>query len=74
MFICLCNGITDNQIRHAVRDGASSLDCLQDALGVAGQCGQCSEAAVAVLTETLASPETTCAAPLFHAADNWATA
>lgn len=74
MFICLCNGITDNQIRHAVRDGASSLNCLQDALGVAGQCGQCSEAAAAVLTETLASEKTTRAAPLFYAADNWATA
>ncbi|MFN2328973.1 MAG: bacterioferritin-associated ferredoxin [Chromatocurvus sp.] len=74
MFICLCNGITDNQIRHAVRNGALSLDCLQEALGVAGQCGQCSEAAVAVLTESLASRETTRAAPLFYAADNWATA
>lgn len=73
MFICLCNGITDNQIRHAVRDGASSLDCLQNALGVAGQCGQCSEAAMAVLTESLASQDTR-AAPLFYAADSWATA
>lgn len=74
MFICLCNGITDNQIRHAVRDGASSLDCLQEALGVAGQCGQCSDAAVAVLTESLASQETARTAPMFYAADNRATA
>lgn len=74
MFICLCNGITDNQIRHAVRDGASSLDCLQDALGVAGQCGQCSEAAAAVLTETLASRDSTHATSLFYPADSWATA
>lgn len=73
MFICLCNGITDNQIRHAVRDGASSLSCLQDALGVAGQCGQCSEAAVALLAESLASLETP-AGPLFYPADHWATA
>ncbi|TCO77273.1 bacterioferritin-associated ferredoxin [Chromatocurvus halotolerans] len=74
MFICLCNGITDNQIRHAVRDGASSLDCLQDALGVAGQCGQCSEAAAAVLTESLASRDATRATSLFYPADSWATA
>lgn len=73
MFICLCNGVTDSQIRHAASAGARSLDCLQDTLGVAGQCGQCSEAAVAVLAETLAAEEPQ-GAPLFYTADSWATA
>lgn len=73
MFICLCNGITDSQIRHAASDGITSLDALQEELGVAGQCGQCSDAAIAVLTETLAAQEAS-APPLFYPADSWATA
>lgn len=73
MFICLCNGITDSQIRRAASDGMTSLDAIQDKLGVASQCGQCSEAAVAVLADVLAASETS-TTPLFYAADTWATA
>lgn len=73
MFICLCNGVTDSQIRRAASAGVTSLDALQDELGVAGQCGQCSDAAIAVLAETLASQDSA-TPPLFHAADSWATA
>lgn len=71
MFICLCNGITDSQIRHAVSDGATSLSCLQEALGVAGQCGQCSEAALSVLAETL-SVHDSAGSPLFYPAATFA--
>lgn len=73
MFICLCNGITDSQIRRAASDGITSLDALKDELGVASQCGQCSDAAIAVLAETVAARDA--ATPLlFYAADTWATA
>lgn len=41
MYICLCNGVTDRQIRQSIREGASSLQDLQNSLGVATQCGQC---------------------------------
>lgn len=41
MYVCLCNGVTDRQIRQSIREGASSLHDLQNTLGVATQCGQC---------------------------------
>ena len=41
MFVCLCNGITESQIRAAASTGISTLEELTDRLGVASQCGQC---------------------------------
>lgn len=41
MYVCLCNGVTDHQIRKSIHEGASSLHDLQNTLGVATQCGQC---------------------------------
>jgi len=41
MYVCLCNQITDAQIRAAVQDGASSLNELRSTLGVASRCGKC---------------------------------
>lgn len=51
MFVCLCNGITENQIRSAASTGVSTLEELRDSLGVASQCGQCGEIAEAMLRE-----------------------
>ncbi len=39
MYVCLCKGITDTQIRAAVADGASSLREVHNTLGLASQCG-----------------------------------
>lgn len=41
MYVCICKGITDTQIRAAVQDGASSLKDVRKTLGVASQCGKC---------------------------------
>jgi len=41
MYVCLCKGITDTQIRAAVQEGASSMRELRNTLGVASQCGKC---------------------------------
>jgi bacterioferritin-associated ferredoxin len=41
MYVCICKGITDTQIRTAVEDGASSMRELRNNLGVASQCGKC---------------------------------
>ena len=59
MFVCLCNGITESQIRAAASTGISTLEELTDRLGVASQCGQCGAMAQAVLEESgaLAVPE-----------------
>jgi bacterioferritin-associated ferredoxin len=41
MYVCICKGITDTQIRAAVQDGASSVRDVRNSLGVASQCGKC---------------------------------
>ena len=41
MYVCLCNGITDTQIRAAIQKGASSLKDVRKTLGVAKHCGKC---------------------------------
>ena len=51
MYICICNGITDKQIRRAAKAGAMSIRALQNELGVAAGCGSCREAASEILSE-----------------------
>jgi bacterioferritin-associated ferredoxin len=53
MYICLCNGITEGQIRDAIRDGADSMLKLRLELGVASCCGRCTTCAQQVIEETL---------------------
>jgi bacterioferritin-associated ferredoxin len=52
MYVCLCRGVTDNQIKAAVYDGASSVQDLRRCLGVASQCGKCGITAKEILNET----------------------
>ena len=51
MYVCICNAITDKQIRKAARAGARDLWALQAELGVATGCGSCKEAASEILAE-----------------------
>ncbi len=53
MYVCLCKGITDTQIRAAVEDGASSLRDVRNTLGVASQCGKCGILTREIVRETL---------------------
>lgn len=53
MYICLCKAITDSQIRKAVGEGACSMRELRQRLGVASQCGRCSQCAQSLLRQTL---------------------
>ena len=53
MYVCLCKGITDTQIRAAVEDGASSLRDVRSTLGVASQCGKCGILTREILREAL---------------------
>ncbi len=52
MYVCICNGITDKQIRKAARSGVTDLGGLQMQLGVATNCGTCSDAAMDVLRDS----------------------
>ena len=51
MYVCICNAITDKQIRAAAEEGATDLWGLQAELGVATGCGSCKEAASEILAE-----------------------
>ncbi|MFT6957160.1 MAG: bacterioferritin-associated ferredoxin [Halieaceae bacterium] len=53
MYVCICKGITDTQIRAAVQNGASSLCEVQNTLGVASQCGKCGILAREIVLESL---------------------
>lgn len=51
MYVCICNPVTDSQVRACVRSGACTLPELQAQLGVALQCGQCATAALEIVCE-----------------------
>lgn len=51
MYVCICNAVTDKQIRRAVHDGCDSMRELRMELGVAGCCGKCAPDARALLLD-----------------------
>ena len=53
MYVCVCNAITDKQIRRAARNGVSTLYELRGTLGVAAGCGSCARTAEDILDEEL---------------------
>lgn len=56
MYVCICNAVTERQVRECARDGACTLDELAFQLGVATCCGRCRECAQALLAEHHAAP------------------
>ncbi|MAC47712.1 MAG: (2Fe-2S)-binding protein [Oceanospirillum sp.] len=50
MYVCLCSGITDQQIRDAIQAGDSDLKTLRKKLGLANSCGMCVSDAREILT------------------------
>lgn len=51
MYVCVCNAITEREIRECAELGACSLADLRECLGVASCCGRCADSAVEVLSE-----------------------
>ena len=51
MYVCICNAVTDKQIRQAAKRGANDLWSLERELGVAAGCGSCREMASEILAE-----------------------
>jgi bacterioferritin-associated ferredoxin len=59
MFICICNGFTDRQIKCAVRDGtAHSVSDVYRCMGCKPQCGRCAPTVLRVMRETTRATET----------------
>ena len=48
MYVCICNAVTESQIREAADAGVTNLWDLQAKLGVATNCGSCKDAAAAM--------------------------
>ena len=53
MYICICNAVTDRQIRTAVESGHCSLGMISRELGVATNCGKCRNEACRVIRDHL---------------------
>jgi len=67
MYVCLCKGVTDHQIRDAVANGNTTLADVSQQLGVATQCRRCTSLAQDIITESL-HDEGLDYSPLFYAA------
>jgi bacterioferritin-associated ferredoxin len=54
MYVCLCNAVTESDIRRAVRDeGVRTLAQLKERTGCSSNCGSCEVMARELLSEAL---------------------
>ena len=60
MYVCICYGITERQIRRVVDQGACSLGEVQMQLPVGGCCGRCEDSARALIREQQGLRSTSC--------------
>ncbi len=51
MYVCVCNAVTDREIRACADLGCRTVDDLRQHIGVASCCGRCAPAAEQVLRE-----------------------
>jgi bacterioferritin-associated ferredoxin len=63
MYVCVCNAVTDRQIRQAIDAGARSMRDLRQQLGVCSDCGKCGPCARELLTEAKRPAEPAFAVP-----------
>ena len=55
MYICLCNALTECQVRRAVQDGAGRPREVHGATGCRAQCGTCARAILATIRDAAAA-------------------
>jgi bacterioferritin-associated ferredoxin len=55
MYVCVCNAVTEREIRQAAGLGVTTVRELKRSLGVATGCGKCAPCAHAVLRDELAN-------------------
>jgi len=53
MYVCLCNGVTERDIRNAVASGCVTLGDLTMHTGCGATCGSCLEMAADLLAEAV---------------------
>lgn len=69
MYVCLCKGITDSQIKDAVFGGASNLREVRKQLGVMSQCGKCGIMTKQIVEDALSTDSVEEQQNLFYAAN-----
>jgi len=52
VYVCICNGVTDRDIRQAAEAGCRSLPELTMRTGAGANCGSCLELAASLLDQT----------------------
>ena len=67
MYVCICNGVTDRQIREAAASGVRSVAELTMRTGCGANCGSCLETATAILEATPAERRTAFSIPMLGA-------
>ena len=55
VYVCICNGVTDHQIREAAENGCGSVAELTMRTGCGATCGSCLDMAVDILESARAS-------------------
>ena len=53
MYVCVCNAVTDRDIREAVEQGFDSMSALRRELKVGTCCGRCTDSARNLLSEAV---------------------
>ncbi|MGO3344053.1 MAG: bacterioferritin-associated ferredoxin [Marinomonas sp.] len=53
MYVCLCNGVTDNQIKASIQEGATTMRALYKETNLGNQCGKCCQCAKKILNNEL---------------------
>lgn len=51
MYVCICNGVTDHDIRHAADAGCGTMAELTMRTGAGANCGSCVDMANAMLEQ-----------------------
>jgi bacterioferritin-associated ferredoxin len=54
MYVCLCNGLTDQDVRAAARAGATRASDVYPACGCTAQCGGCARTLRRIVEEAAA--------------------
>ncbi len=59
MYVCVCNAVTDSDIRNAVDDGVRNLKQLRQLTSCGDTCGSCRQMAGEILIQALEQKQET---------------
>ncbi|MBJ6982290.1 MULTISPECIES: (2Fe-2S)-binding protein [unclassified Luteimonas] len=68
MYVCVCNGVTDHDIRQAAAAGCSGMTELTMRTGCGASCGSCVDTAVGLLDQEARARDAARALPMANAA------